>query len=364
MISKGYIYHLVRVKDSNSETPTLELVPVVNEFPEGFPEDLPRFPLEREIDFGINHFQNIRTMLIPPYRMALTELKELKESLKDLLDKDFIRSSIFSWGALFNRVTIKNKYSIPRIDDLFDQLQGASCFSKIDLKSVYHQLRVRNSDILKRPFRTRVFKQYLDLFVIVFIDDILIYSTYECEKSFSELKTMLITSPILTLPDGSDNYVIYCDASRFGLGCVLMKQVVDALSKLSMGSVTHVEEGKKELAITVHRLARLRVCLTDTSYGGVIVQNGSESSLVAEVKEKQDSDPILLQLKGAIHQQKIEVFSQGGDGVLRYQGCLCVPNVGELRQQILTEAHNSRYSIHIGDTKMYHDLGNSFGGTT
>ncbi|WMV49396.1 hypothetical protein MTR67_042781 [Solanum verrucosum] len=90
--------------------------------------------------------------------------------------------------------------------------------------------------------------------------------------------------------------------------------------------------------------------------GGVIVQNGSKSSLVAGVKEKKDSDPILLQLKGAVHQQKVEVFFPGGDGVLRYQGHLCVPNVGELRQQILTEAHYSRYSIHPGATKVYRDL--------
>ncbi|WMV24215.1 hypothetical protein MTR67_017600, partial [Solanum verrucosum] len=89
-------------------------------------------------------------------------------------------------------------------------------------------------------------------------------------------------------------------------------------------------------------------------------QNGSESSLVAEVKEKQDSDPIFLQVKGAVHQQRVEVFSQGGDGVLR--GRLCVPKVGELRQQILAEAHNSRYSIHLGATIMYRDIWEVFGG--
>ncbi|KAH0722626.1 hypothetical protein KY290_005278 [Solanum tuberosum] len=196
MISKGCLYHLVWVKDSSSETPTLELVTVVNEFPEVFPEDLPK---------------------VPPERMAQTELNELKEQLKDLLEKGFIRPSISPWGipVLFvkkingslrmridyrqlNKVTIKNKYPIPRIDDLFDQLQGASHFSKINLRSGYHQLRVRDSDIPKIAFRTRyghyefvvmlfgltnafaafmdlinrVFKQYLDLFVIVFIDDI------------------------------------------------------------------------------------------------------------------------------------------------------------------------------------------------
>ncbi|WMV24218.1 hypothetical protein MTR67_017603 [Solanum verrucosum] len=153
-----------------------------------------------------------------------------------------------------------------------------------------------------------------------------------------------------------------CDASRFGLGCVLLQRVfaikiwrhylygvhvdvftdhkslynanivADALSRLSMGSVAHVEEVRKELAKDVHRLARFRVFLMDISDDGMIVQNGSKYSLVAEVKEKQDSDPILLQLKGAVHQQKVEVFTQGGHGVLRYHGRLCVPKVGELRQ--------------------------------
>ena len=78
--------------------------------------------------------------------------------------------------------------------------------------------------------------------------------------------------------------------------------------------------------------------------------------MVVEVKENQESDPILLELKGSVNNQRVEVFSQGGDGVLRYQGGLCVPDVGELRQHILVEAHNSRYSIHPGATKMYRNL--------
>ena len=166
--------------------------------------------------------------------MAPTELKELKEQLKDLLDKGFIRPSISSWGAptLFvskkdgslricidyrqlDKITIKNKYPIPRIDDLFDQLQGASHFSKIDLRSGYHKLRVRDSDIPKIAFRTwyvhykfvvmslgltnspaafmnlmnRVFKQHLDLFIILFIDDIHIYSRNE-EEHVSHLRVV------------------------------------------------------------------------------------------------------------------------------------------------------------------------------
>lgn len=152
LISKCCIYHIVRVRDVDFESPSLESVPIVDEFPDVFLDDLPGIPPEREIDFGIDFLLDSHPISIPPYRMAPAELKELKEQLKDLLDKGFIRPSKSPWGApvLFvrkkddslrmcidyrqlNKVTIKNKYPLPRIDDLFDQLQGASYFSKIDL---------------------------------------------------------------------------------------------------------------------------------------------------------------------------------------------------------------------------------------
>ncbi|WMV13582.1 hypothetical protein MTR67_006967 [Solanum verrucosum] len=235
MISKGSIYHLVRVRDVEPETPSLESVPVVNEFPEGFPNDLPSMPPVREKDFGIDLFLDTQTISIPPYRMAPAELKELKYLLKDLLDKGFIQPSISPWGApvLFvrkkdgslrmcidyrqlNNLTMKNRYPLPRIDDLFNQLQGASYFSKIELCSGYQQLKVRGFDIPKMAFRTRyghceilvmsfgltdapaafmyimnrVFRQYLEMFVIVFIDDIMIYSRSE-NKHVDHLRVVL-----------------------------------------------------------------------------------------------------------------------------------------------------------------------------
>ncbi|KAH0633476.1 hypothetical protein KY284_036262 [Solanum tuberosum] len=226
MISKGCIYHIGMVMDFEFETPSLESVPVVNEFPKVFPDDLPDIPPKWEIDFGIDLLPDTQPISIPPYRMAPAELNELNEQLKDLLDKGFIQPSISPWGALvlfvrnkdgslrmcidyrqLNKVTIKNKYPLPRIDDLFDQLIGASYFSTIDLHLGYHQLRVRRVDIPKTAFRTRygnyvflvmsfgltnapatfmdlmnrVFRHYLDMFVIIFIDVILIYSRSENE---------------------------------------------------------------------------------------------------------------------------------------------------------------------------------------
>ncbi|WMV45810.1 hypothetical protein MTR67_039195 [Solanum verrucosum] len=134
------------------------------------------------------------------------------------------------------------------------------------------------------------------------------------------------------------------------------KVVADALSRLSMGSTGHVEEEKRELAKDVHRLARLGVQLMDSTKGGVVVMNGAESSLMSEVKGKQDQDPILLELKVNVHKQKVMAFEQGGDGVLRYQCRLCVPIVDGLQDKIMEEAHSCRYSIHPGSTRIYRDL--------
>ena len=132
--------------------------------------------------------------------------------------------------------------------------------------------------------------------------------------------------------------------------------VADAMSRLSMGSTTHFEQDKKELENDVLRLARLGVRLIDSKEAGIVMMNGTESSLALEVKEKQDQDPILLELKANVHKQKVMAFEQGGDGVLRYQGRLCVPRVDELQERIMEEAHSSRYSIHPGSTKVYRDL--------
>ncbi|GJZ32172.1 putative reverse transcriptase domain-containing protein [Tanacetum coccineum] len=222
-------------EEDKSERKQIEDVPIVQDFPEVFPEDLPGLPPARPVEFQIDLIPGAAPVARAPYRLAPSEMKELSEQLQELSDKGFIRPSSSPWGApvLFvkkkdgsfrmcidyrelNKLTVKNRYPLPRIDDLFDQLQGSSIYSKIDLRSGYHQLRVRDQDIPKTAFRTRyghyefqvmpfgltnapavfmdlmnrVCKPYLDKFVIVFIDDILIYSKDEREHE-EHLKAIL-----------------------------------------------------------------------------------------------------------------------------------------------------------------------------
>ena len=131
--------------------------------------------------------------------------------------------------------------------------------------------------------------------------------------------------------------------------------VADALSRVSMGGLAHVDSSEKEMAREVHRLARLGVRLDEVSNSGMVVVDSFKSSLVDEVITKQDLDPA-LELKALVKEGKVDVFSQGEGGALRYQGRLYVPCVDYLIERIRDKAHNSSYSIHPGSTKMYTNL--------
>ncbi|GJX67426.1 putative reverse transcriptase domain-containing protein [Tanacetum coccineum] len=207
----------------------------IREFLEVFPENLPGLPPVRQVEFQIDLILGAAPVARAPYRLAPSEMHELSNQLQELADRGFIQPSTSPWGALvlfvkkkdgsfkmcidyqeLNKLTVKNHYPLPRIDDLFDQLQGSSVYTKIDLRSGYHQLRVRDEDIPKTAFRTRyrhyefqvmpfgltnapavfmdlmnrVCKPYLDKFVIVNIDDLLIYSCNE-EEHANHLRMIL-----------------------------------------------------------------------------------------------------------------------------------------------------------------------------
>nr|AAT85135.1 putative polyprotein [Oryza sativa Japonica Group] len=368
----------------------LEDIPIVQEYPEVFPEDLTTMPPKREIEFWIDLAPGTAPIYKRPYRMAANELAEVKKQGAPVIfveKKDKTKRMCVDYRAL-NEVTIKNKYPLPRIDDLFDQLKGAKVFSKIDLRSGYHQLRIREEDIPKTAFTTwyglfkctvmsfgltnapaffmnlmnKVFMEFLDKFVVVFIDDILIYSkseeqheqhlrlvleklkehqlyakfskcdfwllevkflghvitaqgvavdpsnvesvtkwtlpktvsqirsflglagyyrrfienfskiarpmtqllkkdekfkwSAECNQSFEELKKKLVSAPVLILPDKTKDLQVYCDASRQGLGCVLMQEgrVVAYASRQLRPHETNYPTHDLELAAMRHYL--------------------------------------------------------------------------------------------------------------
>jgi hypothetical protein len=229
---KGGCHHMAI---NNKEADSLETIKVVSEFPDVFPKDLPGMSPEQKVEFAIELLPGTAPISKRAYRVSGPELIELKKQIDEMSEKGYIRPSTSPWAATvlsmekkdgtrrmcidywaLNEVTIKNKYPLPRMEDLFYQLRGASVFSKIDLRSGYHQLRIRPSDIPKTAFITKyglyeftvmsfgltnapaffmnliysVFMDYLEKFVVVFIDDILIYSQSE-EEHVDHLKMVL-----------------------------------------------------------------------------------------------------------------------------------------------------------------------------
>jgi hypothetical protein len=220
-LKKGSKLYAILALNEKAVAEGLEHLLVVKEFADTFPEELPGMPPEGELEFTIDLKPGTEPIARTPYRMLTPELQELKMQLKVLLDLGLIRPSVSPWGApvifirkkdgswrlcidcrQLNKAMIKNQYPLTRIDDLFDQMKGATVFSRIDLRSGYHQLRIKENDVPKTAFKTifghyeftvlpfgltncpgvfmslmnRVFCEYLDKFVQVFIDDILIYS--------------------------------------------------------------------------------------------------------------------------------------------------------------------------------------------
>ena len=568
----------------------LEDIRVVCEYPDVFPDELPGMPPDRDVEFVIELLPGTAPISKRPYRMSSDQLQELKEQIRELMSKGFIRPSSSPWGApvifvekkdgtqrmcvdyrSLNDVTIKNKYPLPRIEDLFDQMRGAKVFSKIDLRSGYHQMKIRTSDIPKTAFTTRyglyeytvmsfgltnapayfmylmnkIFMEYLDKFVVVFIDDILIYSKSEeeheehlrlvlqklreqqlyakfskcefwlkevsflghiitnggiavdpskvsdvlkwepprtvaeirsflglagyyrrfiegfskivkpltsllekgkefkwseaCQSSFEELKKRLTTAPVLIMPDLQKSFDIYCDASRQGLGCVLMQEghVIAYASRQLRKHEQNYPTHDLELAAVVHALKIWRHYILGTkcqiytdhkslkyiftqkdlnlrqrrwlelikdydleihyhpgkanlvadalsqkcqanmalsfqlpdalmkdferlSLGMIAHTEGVtlelESTLEQEIRKGQLEDVEIKEIKEIMEKGKAPDFTEDDQGTIWFRNRICVPDVKDLRETILKEAHDSAYSIHPGSTKMYQDL--------
>ncbi|XP_073057258.1 uncharacterized protein [Primulina eburnea] len=348
LLSLGNEGYMVYAVDATKKEPKLSDIPVAKGFPDVFPEEIPGFPQQREIDFSIDLMPGTAPISRAPYRMAPAELKELKEQLQDLLEKGYIRPSMSPWGApvLFgkkkdgsmrmcidyrqlNRVTVKNKYPLPRINDLFDQLQGNSVYSKIDLRSGYHQLR------------------------------------------FSYIKDKLTTAPVLAFPSGSGGFAVCTDASSRGLGCVLMQhgKVIAYASRQLKTHESRYPVHDLELAAIVFALKFWRHYL----YGKMnqvadALSRKYQDVMIASIHVWQNYDDLCtsswnFQPKGnhfivSALQFEPKIISkikkaQKNDSQVQKSKDLVLSG---LREALLQEAHCSRHSVHPGTHRMYHIL--------
>ncbi|GKB59090.1 putative reverse transcriptase domain-containing protein, partial [Tanacetum coccineum] len=271
---------------------------------------------------------------------------------------------------------MKNRYPLSRIDDLFDQLQGSRVYSKIDLRSGYHQLRVRDEDIPKTTFRTHYghyefqvmsfgltntpaseeeHAKHLKLILELLKKEELYAKFLKCEFWLSkvqflghvidsegihvllaitdDLSKKLCSAPILSLPEGSEDFVVYCDASRKGLGAVLMQRK------------------KERVCIMRQTLSMVRV--VDATYACEDSLSSQEKAniLEAQVEARKGENYGTEDLGGMI--KKLEPRT---DGTLCLNGRSWIPCQGNLRELIMNESHKSKYSVHPGSDKMYQDL--------
>ncbi|GJS98570.1 putative reverse transcriptase domain-containing protein [Tanacetum coccineum] len=365
-IERGRQLYLAQVTEKEPAEKRLEDVPVIRDFPEVFPDDSPGLPPPRQVEFKIELVPGAAPVARAPYRLAPSEMKELADKLQKLSEKGFIHPSSSPWGApvLFvkkkdgsfrmcidyrelNKLTVKNRYPLPRIDDLFDQLQGSSVYSKIDLRSGYHQLRIREEDIPITAFRTRyghfefqvmpfgltnapavfmdlmnrVCKPYLDKFVIVFIDDILIYSKNR-EEHGEHLKT------ILELLKKEKLYAKFskCD---FWLDSYILDQ-----KELNM------RQQKREKPLRVRSLVMtVHVNLPEQ------IRNAQTEAMKKENLKAENLGRLIK-----------PIFEIRSDGIWYFDKSIWLPLYGGLRDIIMHESHKSKYSIHLGSDKMYQDL--------
>ncbi|GJU51010.1 putative reverse transcriptase domain-containing protein [Tanacetum coccineum] len=382
------VFLIQMMKEEETEIPErrIEDVPVVRDFPEVFPEDLPGLPPTRQVEFHIELIPGAAPVARAPYRLAPAEMKELAEQLKELSDKGFIRPSSSPWGAPILFVKKKDgSFHFAKDQHLLDWAL------KIRVKNWASQLFLRDSQVLR--------------------------SGEEQEEAFQLLKQKLCVAPILALPEGSEDFVVYCDASIKGLGAVLMQRmkVIAYASRqlkiheknytthdLELGAVVfalkiwrHYLYGTKCVVFTDHKSLQHILDQKDlnmrqrrwiellSDYDCEIRYHPGKANVVADaLSRKERIEPlrvralvmtigldlpsrILEAQKEAVKVENIE--AEDIEGMLkkleaRADGTLCLDNrswlpcYGDTRSLIMHESHKSKYSIHPGSDKMYHDL--------
>nr|GEV08184.1 hypothetical protein [Tanacetum cinerariifolium] len=351
----------------------------VRDYPEVFPEDLPGLPPARPVEFQIDLIPGAAPVARAPYRLAPSEMKELSEQLQELFEKGFIRPSSPPWGApvlfvkkkdgLFrmcidyhelNKLTVNNRYPLPRIDDLFDQLQGSSVYSKIDLRSGYHQLRVREQDVPKTAFKTQY--GHYEFQVMPFG-----MTNAPNEKEHKEhLKAILELlkkekfrgihvdlAKIESIKDWASPKTPTEIRQFLGLAGYY-RRFIEGFSKIAKSMTKLTQKGIKfdwgENEENAFQLIKQKLCNAPI----MALPEGSEDFVIEALKpENLEKEDVGGMIRRDIPKEKLEPRA---DGTLCLKGRSWLLCYGDLRSVIMHESHKSKYFIHPSSDKMYQDM--------
>ncbi|GKB27532.1 putative reverse transcriptase domain-containing protein [Tanacetum coccineum] len=398
------------VTKKKSKEKRLEDVPVIRDFPEVFPDELPRLPPSRQVEFQIDLVPGATPVARTPYRLAPFEMKELLEQLQELLEKGFIHPSSSSWGAPvffvqkkdrsfrmcidyreLNKLTVKNRYSLLRIDYLFDQLQDRSGVH-VDPAKIE---AIRTWDVPKMPTEVRQFlrlvgyyRRFIEKFSLISkpltkltCKDKKYEWGKEEDEAFQLLKEKFCSAPILALPEGTEDFVVYCGASLKGFGAVLMQREkrhylygTKCVVFTDHKSLQYILN-QKELNMRQHRWIEL---LSD--YDCEIRYHPGKANVVADalIRKERPKPSRVRALMMTVHndlpkqireaQEEAmkkknvkdenlgrmikQIFEFRPDGTRCFENRVWLPRFNGLRELIMQESHKSKYSIHLGSDKM------------
>nr|GEU30306.1 putative reverse transcriptase domain-containing protein [Tanacetum cinerariifolium] len=363
---------IAQVMEKKSDEKRLEDIPVVREFLKVFPEDLPGLSIVLQVEFQIDLILGAAPVARAPYRLAPSEMHELSNQLQKLADRGFIRLSTSPWGApvLFikkkdgsfkmcidywelNKLTIKNSYPLPRIDNLFDQLQSLSFYSKFDLRSGYHQLRARDEDIPKIAFRTRKEKLYAKfskcdfwINIVQFLGHVIdsqgIHvdpAKIESIKNWVSPTTPTEVHQFLGLAGYYQRFIKYSS------------KIAKSLTELTQKNKKYIwgENQKSAFQLLKQKLCEaLILALPEGNNDFVVYCDASHQAQAEAIKE--------VNIKAENLRGMDKAFEVRPDGTRCIKNQSWLPLFGNLRDLIIHESHRLKYSIHPGSDKMYQDL--------
>ncbi|XP_073031332.1 uncharacterized protein [Primulina eburnea] len=430
LLNKGCTGFLALVSDVNRDNNLqIQDIDVVQEYPDVFADDVPDLPPDREVEFVIELSLGTDPISKAPYRMAPTEMKELNNQFQELLDKGFIRPSSSPWGAPTRELhrehlrivleTLREKQLYAKLKKCEFWLEQVAFLGHIVSKEgiAVDPSKIESIKQWSIPKTVSEVRSFLGLagYYRRFIADfskialpltsltrkaIKFEWTIECQQAFQTLKDKLTSAPILVLPCGTEDFVVYTDASKQGLGAVLMQRgkVIAYASRQLKDYEKNYPTHDLELAVVVFALKIWRHYLYGekweifTDYKNALSRKSSyllssmiqkpllldlqrneitlvspgtvsqlsalvlRSTLIDRILKEQQLDIQLLELKNKHDLTGVSEFGLNRDSLLTFRGRICIPRGDEIRKDILIEAHTTPYSVHPGSTKMYHDL--------